>query len=69
MTCRCATSRARADADDLRSLRRCNALRESRLTGSLDYWKSIPYFASFMEGYRPGERAGRNSKVARRLRS
>lgn len=24
---------------------------------SLDYWKSIPYFASFMEGYRPGERA------------
>jgi hypothetical protein len=23
----------------------------------LDYWKSIPYFASFMEGYRPGERA------------
>lgn len=24
---------------------------------SLDYWKSIPYFASYMEGYRPGERA------------
>lgn len=25
---------------------------------SLDYWKSIPYFASFMEGYRPpGEKA------------
>ena len=24
---------------------------------SLEYWKSIPYFASFMEGYRPGERA------------
>jgi hypothetical protein len=24
---------------------------------SLDYWKSIPYFASFMDGYRPGERA------------
>lgn len=24
---------------------------------TLDYWKSIPYFASFMEGYRPGERA------------
>jgi hypothetical protein len=24
---------------------------------SLDYWKSIPYFASFMEGYQPGERA------------
>lgn len=24
---------------------------------SLDYWKSIPYFANFMEGYRPGERA------------
>lgn len=23
---------------------------------SLDYWKSIPYFASFMDGYRPGER-------------
>lgn len=23
---------------------------------SLEYWKSIPYFASFMEGYRPGER-------------
>lgn len=26
---------------------------------SLDYWKSIPYFASFMEGYRPGEQARR----------
>jgi len=24
---------------------------------SLEYWKSIPYFASFMEGYRPGEQA------------
>jgi hypothetical protein len=24
---------------------------------TLDYWKSIPYFASFMEGYRPGEQA------------
>lgn len=24
---------------------------------SLDYWKSIPYFASFMDGYRPGDRA------------
>lgn len=24
---------------------------------SLDYWKSIPYFGNFMEGYRPGERA------------
>jgi hypothetical protein len=23
----------------------------------LEYWKSIPYFASFMEGYRPAERA------------
>ncbi|MGV0731533.1 DEAD/DEAH box helicase [Mycolicibacter sinensis] len=27
---------------------------------SLDYWKSIPYFASFMEGYRPGEQARRS---------
>jgi hypothetical protein len=24
---------------------------------TLDYWKSIPYFANFMDGYRPGERA------------
>jgi len=24
---------------------------------TLDYWKAIPYFASFMDGYRPGERA------------
>lgn len=24
---------------------------------TMDYWKSIPYFASFMEGYQPGERA------------
>ena len=24
---------------------------------SLEYWKSIPYFANFMDGYKPGERA------------
>lgn len=45
-------------ADDLRdyaSLQRF--AREIDAPVSLDYWKSIPYFASFMEGYRPGERA------------
>ena len=36
---------------------------------SLDYWKSIPYFASFMEGYRPGSAPGSNSRAARRQRS
>ncbi|WP_041302906.1 helicase-related protein [Mycolicibacterium rhodesiae] len=45
-------------ADDLRdyaSLQRFARTLEAPV--SLDYWKSIPYFASFMEGYRPGERA------------
>lgn len=45
-------------ADDLRdyaSLQRFARALEAPV--SLDYWKSIPYFASFMEGYRPGERA------------
>jgi hypothetical protein len=39
---------------------------------SLDYWKSIPYFASFMEGYRPGELARskiQNGAAAPELRS
>ncbi|MHC9296590.1 helicase-related protein [Mycobacterium sp. LTG2003] len=31
--------------------------REVESPVSLDYWKSIPYFASFMDGYRLGERA------------
>lgn len=43
---------------DLRSYAALQAFaREIDAPVSLDYWKSIPYFASFMEGYRPGERA------------
>ena len=44
--------------DDLRGYAALQAFaREVDSPVSLDYWKSIPYFASFMEGYRPGERA------------
>ena len=45
-------------SDDLRDYAALQAFaREVDAPVSLDYWKSIPYFASFMEGYRPGERA------------
>lgn len=44
--------------DDLRDYASLQAFaREIESPVSLEYWKSIPYFASFMEGYRPGERA------------
>lgn len=44
--------------DDLRSYATLQAFARAVDTPiSLDYWKSIPYFASFMEGYHPGERA------------
>lgn len=44
--------------DDLRGYAALQAFaREVDSPVSLDYWKSIPYFASFMDGYRPGERA------------
>lgn len=44
-------------ADDLRGYAALQAFaREVDSPVSLDYWKSIPYFASFMDGYRPGER-------------
>lgn len=44
--------------DDLRSFAALQSFaREVESPISLDYWKSIPYFASFMEGYRPGELA------------
>lgn len=44
--------------DDLRGFAAMqNFAREIDSPVSLDYWKSIPYFASFMEGYRPGEHA------------
>ncbi|MFV8316251.1 helicase-related protein [Mycobacterium sp. 23] len=44
--------------DDLREYASLQSFaREIDSPVSLDYWKSIPYFASFMEGYRPGERA------------
>ena len=44
--------------DDLRDYAALQSFaREIDSPVSLDYWKSIPYFASFMEGYRPGERA------------
>jgi len=43
--------------DDLRDFAALQRFaRQIDTTVSLDYWKSIPYFASFMEGYRPGER-------------
>lgn len=44
--------------EDLRGYAALQAFaREVDAPVSLDYWKSIPYLASFMEGYRPGERA------------
>ncbi|ALI28813.1 Helicase, C-terminal [Mycolicibacterium fortuitum] len=44
--------------DDLRGYAALQAFaREVDSPVSLDYWKSIPYFASFMDGYRPGELA------------
>ncbi|MGE2718459.1 helicase-related protein [Mycolicibacterium celeriflavum] len=44
--------------DDLRGFAALqNFAREIDSPVSVDYWKSIPYFASFMEGYRPGEHA------------
>lgn len=44
--------------EDLRDYATLQAFaREIESPVTLDYWKSIPYFASFMEGYRPGERA------------
>ncbi|KAA0115077.1 DEAD/DEAH box helicase [Mycolicibacterium sp. P9-22] len=53
--------RVRSDVPTVNDLRDYAALqsfaREIDSPVSLDYWKSIPYFASFMEGYRPGERA------------
>ncbi|WP_232836285.1 helicase-related protein [Mycolicibacterium smegmatis] len=42
------------DLRDFAALQRFARQIDTRV--SLDYWKSIPYFASFMEGYRPGER-------------
>jgi hypothetical protein len=45
-------------AADLRDYATLQAFaREIDSPVTLDYWKSIPYFASFMDGYRPGERA------------
>ncbi|MFM8856518.1 MAG: helicase C-terminal domain-containing protein, partial [Actinomycetota bacterium] len=44
--------------DDLRDYAALqNFAREIESPVTLDYWKSIPYFASFMDGYRPGEHA------------
>lgn len=44
--------------DDLRDYAALQAFaRAVESPVSLDYWKSIPYFGNFMEGYRPGERA------------